>query len=88
MTKVQIIPERSGTAFRLERGKRRVVIDPRGEQVPSLLTFASDGIGEVISSNRSLDYCDKIYLSVGNGLYSNSLRVMPATISQLRSIVS
>jgi uncharacterized protein YcgI (DUF1989 family) len=76
MTEIQIIPERSGTAFRLCAGERLVVIDPLGEQVADLLAFASDDIGEVISSGRSLDYAEKIYLSVGDKLYSNRSRVM------------
>jgi uncharacterized protein YcgI (DUF1989 family) len=76
MTMIQIIPERSGTAFRLAKGDRLVVIDPRGEQVADLLAFASDDIGEVISSGRSLDYAERIYLSIGDKLYSNRSRVM------------
>jgi uncharacterized protein YcgI (DUF1989 family) len=35
MSELRIIPERSGTAFRLAKGERLVVIDPCGEQVPT-----------------------------------------------------
>ncbi len=70
------IPERSGTAFRLNKGDRLVVIDPRGEQVADLLAFNADDIDEVISSGRTLDYAETIRLTAGHSLYSNRSRVM------------
>jgi uncharacterized protein YcgI (DUF1989 family) len=70
------IAPRSGVAFRLARGERLRVIDPRGEQVSDLLAFNADDVGEVISSGRSLDYAGKIYLTTGDPLYSNRSRVM------------
>lgn len=76
MSAIEVILERSGTAFRLKAGDRLVVIDPRGEQVADLLAFAADDIAEVISSGRTLDYAEKIYLSTGDKLYSNRSRVM------------
>jgi uncharacterized protein len=65
------IPERSGTAFRLNKGETLTVIDPRGEQVADLLAFNADAIDEVISSGRTLDYAETIYLTTGHFLYSN-----------------
>ncbi len=50
------IPPRSGVAFRLARGERLRVIDPRGEQVCDLLAFNAVDTREVISSGRTLDY--------------------------------
>ncbi|MES2096202.1 MAG: urea carboxylase-associated family protein [Pseudomonadota bacterium] len=70
------IPERSGTAFRLPSGATLTVIDPKGEQVADLLAFNADDIGEVISSGRTLDYAETIYLTMGHKLYSNRSRVM------------
>lgn len=70
------IPERSGTAFRLAKGETLVVIDPRGEQVADLLAFNADDIGEAISSGRTFDYAETIYLTTGHKLYSNRSRVM------------
>jgi len=72
------IPERSGTAFRLAAGDRLVVIDPRGKQVADLLAFNADDLDEVISSGRTLDYAETIYLTTGHKLYSNRSRVMLA----------
>ncbi|WP_254604952.1 DUF1989 domain-containing protein [Sphingomonas bacterium] len=70
------IPERSGTAFRLAAGETLVVIDPRGRQVSDLLAFNADDLGEVISSGRTLDYAETIYLTTGHILYSNRSRPM------------
>ena len=70
------IQPRSGVAFRLTRGERLRVIDPRGEQVSDLLAFNADDRGEVISSGRSLDYASRIYLTTGDRIYSNRSRVM------------
>ena len=70
------IPERSGAAFRLARGEILTVIDPRGEQVADLLAFAADDLDEVISSGRTLDYAETIYLTTGHKLYSNRSQPM------------
>jgi uncharacterized protein YcgI (DUF1989 family) len=70
------IPPRSGAAFRLGRGRRLRVIDPKGEQVSDLLAFNAADTAEVISSGRSLDYAGKIYLSTGDPLYSNRSNIM------------
>lgn len=73
---VNVIPERSGTAFRLPQGATLTVIDPRGQQVADLLAYSADDIGEVISSGRTLDYAETIRLTTGDRLYSNRSRVM------------
>ena len=57
------IAPRSGVAFRLGRGQRLSVIDPRGEQVADLVAFDADDHDEVISSGRTLDYASRIYLT-------------------------
>lgn len=76
MSEIHEIPERSGTAFKLEEGAHLIVIDPRGEQVADLLAFSASDATEVISSGRTFDYAEKIYLSTGDKLYSNRSRVM------------
>jgi len=73
---MQVIPPRSGAAFRLDRGRRLRVVDPQGEQVSDLLAFNAHDIGEVISSGRSLDYASKLFLTTGDPLYSNRSNVM------------
>ncbi|UUL83085.1 urea carboxylase-associated family protein [Sphingomonas qomolangmaensis] len=70
------IPERSGTAFKLAKGDVLVVIDPKGQQVSDLLAFNASDLGEVISSGRTFDYAERIYLTTGDRLFSNRSNVM------------
>jgi uncharacterized protein YcgI (DUF1989 family) len=70
------IPPRCGVAFRLNKGQRLRVVDPRGEQVSDLLAFNAHDIDEVISSGRTLDYAGKLFLTTGDRLYSNRSNVM------------
>ena len=77
------IPERSGTAFRLNRGQTLTVIDPRGVQVADLLAFNADDVDEVISSGRTLDYAETIRLTTGHQLYSNRSRVMLTIVEDM-----
>jgi uncharacterized protein YcgI (DUF1989 family) len=76
MSNVVEIPERSGDAFRLAAGQTLTVIDPRGVQVADLLAYNAEDLAEVISSGRTLDYAETIYLTTGNLLYSNRSRPM------------
>ena len=73
---VHEIAERSGVAFELKAGELLTVIDPRGEQVADLLAFNAQDLDEVISSGRTLDYAETIYLTTGHHLYSNRSNVM------------
>jgi uncharacterized protein len=66
----------TGTAFLLERGQRLRVIDPLGEQVSDLVAFALEDRRESLSSGRSIDYANTIYLTTGHVLYSNRSRPM------------
>ena len=61
----------TGTGFLLNRGQLLRVIDPCGQQVSDLVTFARRDSAEVLSSGRSLDYNNTIYLTTGHTLYSN-----------------
>ncbi|WP_375421233.1 DUF1989 domain-containing protein [uncultured Sphingomonas sp.] len=65
------IPPRSGAGFELKAGQRLTVIDPQGEQVADLLAYSLADTAEVISSGRTLDYANRIYLTTGDLLYSN-----------------
>ena len=66
----------TGTGFRLARGQRLRVIDPQGEQVSDLIAFAADDPREWLSSGRTIDYANTIYLTAGHVLYSNRSRPM------------
>ena len=64
------IEPQTGVAFELKQGDLLRVIDVQGEQVSDLMAFAPDGV-ECLSSGRSIDYNDTIYLTAGHVLYSN-----------------
>ena len=66
----------TGTAFKLNRGQQLRVIDLEGEQVADLIAFAEADPGEWLSSGRSIDYANRIYLTTGDILYSNRSRPM------------
>lgn len=70
------IAPRSGVAFELASGRSLVVTDPTGEQVADLLAFRRDDVREALSSGRTLDYASRIYLTVGDKLYSNRSNVL------------
>ena len=73
---VQVIPPRSGASFELQAGQTLTVIDPLGGQVADLLAISRTDTREMISSGRTLDYAETIYLTTGNKLYSNRSNVM------------
>jgi len=66
----------TGTAFKLVCGQQLRVIDLEGEQVADLVAFAQSVHTEWLSSGRSIDYANKIYLTTGDVLYSNRSRPM------------
>lgn len=61
----------TGTGFALQRGQILRIIDPAGEQVSDLMAYAKDDLGEWLSSGRSIDYANTIYLTTRHVLYSN-----------------
>ena len=66
-----IIPPRSGTAFRLEKGQVLTVTDVEGVQVADLLAYNADDVREAVSNGRTFDYAETIQLTTGHVLYSN-----------------
>jgi uncharacterized protein YcgI (DUF1989 family) len=78
---MEIIQPQSGTAFQLPKGRRLRVIDLEGEQVADLIAFSTADKREWLSSGRSLDYANTIYLTTGNILYSNRSQPMLLIVS-------
>ncbi len=70
------IEPQTGTAFELNHGQTLRVIDIEGEQVADLTAFARGDTTEWLSSGRSIDYANTIYLTTGHTLYSNRSRAM------------
>ncbi len=65
------IAPQSGTGFVLRRGQVLRIIDPTGEQVSDLMAYSHADHDEWLSSGRSIDYANTIYLTAGHILYSN-----------------
>jgi uncharacterized protein len=77
----QRIEPQCGAGFELRAGELLRVVDPRGEQVSDLIAFARDERSEWLSSGRTLDYNNTIYLTTGHALYSNRSRVMMTIVA-------
>jgi uncharacterized protein YcgI (DUF1989 family) len=70
------LPPQTGTALVVRRGELLRIIDPQGEQVSDLISFAHEDPSEWLSSGRTIDYANTIYLTAGHTLYSNRSRPM------------
>ncbi len=66
----------TGTGFELRAGQTLTVVDPTGGQVSDLFAFVADDHDEWLSSGRTIDYRNGIYVSTGDVLYSNRSRPM------------
>lgn len=76
MTTSHHLKPQTGVGFTLNKGQFLKIIDPQGEQVSDLTAFSLADKAEWLSSGRSIDYADTIYLTTGNLLYSNRSRLM------------
>ncbi|MBL7698586.1 MAG: urea carboxylase-associated family protein [Chitinophagaceae bacterium] len=76
MQNLNIIPPRSGVAFTIDKGQKLMVVDIEGEQVSDLICFNRSDTKEYLSSGRTIDYAETIFLTTGHPLYSNRSNVM------------
>jgi uncharacterized protein YcgI (DUF1989 family) len=76
MIKRYHLEPQTGIGFLLARGQLLKIIDPSGEQVSDLTAFAQTDKSEWLSSGRTIDYANTIYLTTGHTLYSNRSRPM------------
>ena len=76
METLTIIPERSGTSFILKKGQQLKVVDIKGEQVSDLVCYNLHDTAEYLSSGRTIDYAETIFLTKGHPFYSNRSNVM------------
>lgn len=70
------VEAQTGIGFLLQQGHLLTVIDPQGEQVADLIAFGQADKTEWLSSGRSIDYSETIYLTTGHVLYSNRSNLM------------
>ncbi|WP_276371662.1 urea carboxylase-associated family protein [Chryseolinea sp. H1M3-3] len=68
---MNIIPPRSGVAFTLKKGDKLQVYDVQGEQVSDFICYNLQDRTEYLSSGRTLDYAETLFLTKGHVFYSN-----------------
>jgi len=73
---MKTLEPQTGTAFKMQKGQLLRVIDIQGEQVADLVAFSHADKTEWLSSGRTIDYANKIYLTTNDILYSNRSRPM------------
>lgn len=73
---MNIIAPRSGVSFTLKKGQRLKVTDIKGEQVSDFICFNLNDTAEYLSSGRTIDYAETIFLTKGHSFYSNRSNVM------------
>ena len=73
---MHIIEPRTGTAFILKKGQQLKVTDIKGEQVSDFICFNEHDIAEYLSSGRTIDYAETIFLTKEHPFYSNRSNVM------------
>lgn len=76
MPPLTIIPPRSGTAFLVKKGQRLRVVDIEGEQVADFVCYNLQDKAEYLSSGRTIDYAETIFLTKGYPFYSNRSNIM------------
>ena len=76
MQELNIIPPRSGVGFLLKKGQQLKIVDIQGEQVADLICYNQHDINEYLSSGRTIDYAETIFLTKGHSFYSNRSNVM------------
>lgn len=76
MEKTTIISPRSSVAFVMKKGQRLKVVDIEGEQVSDFICFNQHDSREYLSSGRTFDYTETIFLTKGHSFYSNRSNVM------------
>ncbi len=73
---MNIIPPRSGVAFILKKGQHLKITDIQGEQVADLICYNLEDKREYLSSGRTIDYAETIFLTTGHSFYSNRSNIM------------
>ena len=76
MQQLKIIPPRSGVSLILNKGQKLKVIDIEGEQVSDFICYNLHDKAEYLSSGRTIDYTETIFLTKGHSFYSNRSNIM------------
>jgi len=65
------IDKQSGKSFILKKHQKLKVIDIEGEQVSDMVVFNAKDSGEKLSSGKTLDFEETIFITKGHHLWSN-----------------
>src|SRR5882757_5398779 len=76
MENLTIIPPRSGVFLFLKKGERLKIVDIQGEQVSDFICYNLHDRAEYLSSGRTMDYTETIFLTSGHSFYSNRSNIM------------
>ncbi len=76
MQQLSTIAPRSGISFILKKGQRLKVVDIEGEQVSDFICYNLNDTSEYLSSGRTIDYAETIFLTKGDSFYSNRSNIM------------
>ncbi len=68
---MNVIEKQTGAAFKLKKGEKLKVVDPKGEQVSDMVLFNAEDTREKISSGKTLDFEESILITKGDHLWSN-----------------
>lgn len=77
---IETIAPQSGKSFLLMQGQSLKITDPEGQQVSDMFLFSYRNPNDALSSGRSIDYNEKISLTIGDQLYSNAGLAMATII--------
>jgi len=70
------VPPQSGRAFRVGRGERIRVIDPKGQQVADLWAFDTADELDWLSTSQTRDIVERLFPRPGDGFYSYRGRLL------------
>lgn len=70
------IPAKGGGAFTAKRGQQIRIIDVQGQQVGDFVAFNAEDPGEWLSTVHTRGMLSRLYIHVGDILYSNRRRSM------------
>lgn len=76
MQQLNVIPPRSGVSFTIKKGQHLKVVDIEGEQVSDFICYNLHDKAEYLSSGRTIDYAETIFLTTGHPFYSNRSNIM------------
>jgi uncharacterized protein YcgI (DUF1989 family) len=76
MENLTVIPPRSGVSLILKKGGLLKITDIQGEQVSDFVCYNLHDKAEYLSSGRTMDYTETIFLTSGHSFYSNRSNIM------------